>query len=402
MRSGDLYWPTVSGPEPSGNRFEGDAACDVAVIGGGISGALAARALVREGLDTILVDEGAFGLSSSAANTGLLLYEIDRPLHKLIQLVGWERAVHAYRRGLSAIDELEAIATELPVSGGFQSCRFRRVPTLYFASDQRGDREIHDEYVCRKEFGFRVQLLENSDLADFTSIDAPSALWSQGNAEVNPLQFTWLVLEQAIRAGLRAFAHSQVTGVRRVSDGFELAIEQSTLRARRVVYAAGYATSEFLGRRIGDLDTTYAAASQPLPSTDGWHEQCLIWETARPYFYARQTDDGRAIIGGADSERPSDHRDERRIERKVAGLCQRFGRLFPAIAYDPAFEWAGTFGTTHDGLPYLGQLPGREGEYFILAYGGNGTTYSAIGARLIADLIVDRQNADFAVFGFDR
>lgn len=397
MRSGDLYWPTVSGPELSGNRFEGDAACEVAVIGGGISGALAARALVCEGLNAILIDEGAFGLNSSAANTGLLLHEIDRPLHKLIQQVGRERSVRAYRRGLTAIGELEAIAAELR-----EPCGFRRLPTLYFASDPRGEREIRDESLCRREFGFPVQLLERSDLAEITSIDAPSALWSQGNAQVNPLRFTRLVIQQAIRAGLRAFTYSQVTGVRRVSDGFELAIGPHTLFARRVVYAAGYATGHFLGCTIGNLDTTYAAASQPLTSTDGWPEQCLIWETARPYFYARQTDDGRSIIGGADSERSGDHRDQQQVERKIAALRGQFARLFPAIPFQPAFEWAGTFATTHDGLPYLGQLSGREREYFILAYGGNGTTFSAIGAKLIADLIVGRPNADAAVFGFDR
>jgi glycine/D-amino acid oxidase-like deaminating enzyme len=397
VRSGELYWPEVSGPAPNAPPLEGDATCEVAIIGGGISGALAARALVREGLDTILVDQGEFGLASSAANTGLLLHEIDKPLARLIELVGRDHAAHAYRRGLSAIHELEAIVATLP-----EPCGFRRVPTLYLASDARGDREVRDEHVCRREFGLPVQLLDGRQLADVSSIKAPSALWSHGNAQFNPYRFTTRVLQQALAGGLRGFANTRIHQVQRSNGGFELLAAKGNIRARRVVYAAGYAAGRFLGRHVGDLDTTYAAASERLTSTAGWPAQCLIWETARPYFYARQTDDGRAIIGGADTERPSDHKDEERIHRKVARLTKHFERLFPAIPYKPAYEWAGTFGTTRDGLPYLGQLSGRDNEYFILAYGGNGTTFSAIGAQLVADLIVGRANADAAVFRFDR
>jgi glycine/D-amino acid oxidase-like deaminating enzyme len=397
LHSGNLYWPKDSGPSPETPRLEGDAACDVAIIGGGISGALVARSLVREGLDTVLIEQGELGLTSSAANTGLLLHEIDKPLTKLIDLVGRERAVHAYRRGLAAIEELAGIAAELP-----GACSFKRVPSLYLASDEQGDREVREEYDCRREFGFHLQLLERHALGEMSSIAAPSALWSQGNAQVNPLRFTQLVLGKSMAAGLRAFAHTKVEQVTLTGEGFELRTTEGVVRCRRVVVAAGYATGKFLGRQMGDLDTTYAAASAPLSTTDGWPAQCLIWETARPYFYARQTDDGRAIIGGADTERPDDHASPSRTKRKVASLIEKFQQLFPAIPYRPEFEWAGTFGNTRDGLPYLGQLPGRKNEYFLLAYGGNGTTFSAIGAKLIADLIVGRPNLDATLFGFDR
>jgi glycine/D-amino acid oxidase-like deaminating enzyme len=397
VRSGKLYWPEVSDVPPSAPRLEGDIRCDVAIVGGGISGALAARALVREGLDAVLIEQGEFGLSSSAANTGLLLHEIDQPLTKLIKRIGREHAVYAYRRGLAAIDGLEAIAAELP-----EPCGFRRVPTMYFASDEQGDREIRNEHNARREFGLPATLLERRDLANLSSVDAASALWSHGNAQVNPLRFTILVLEQSRAGGLRGFARTRIERVRRIGSGFELTAAEGRIHARRIVYAAGYACSQFLGGPIGDLDTTYAAASVPLSSTEGWPEQCLVWETARPYFYARQTDDGRAIIGGADSERSTDHLDENRIVRKVARLRNQFERLFPAINCEPAFQWAGTFGNTRDGLPYLGQIPGREDEYFILAFGGNGTTFSAIGARLIAGLLAGRSNRDAEVFRFGR
>jgi glycine/D-amino acid oxidase-like deaminating enzyme len=128
----------------------------------------------------------------------------------------------------------------------------------------------------------------------------------------------------------------------------------------------------------------------------------LIWETARPYFYARQTHDGRAMIGGADSAFASDHKRDGLVERRVARVVRRFKRLFPDIPFEPAYGWAGTFGESPDGMPYIGQPPGRGSAYFAIGYGGNGITFSTIASRLITDLYLRRANADAGVFGFDR
>jgi glycine/D-amino acid oxidase-like deaminating enzyme len=112
-----------------------------------------------------------------------------------------------------------------------------------------------------------------------------------------------------------------------------------TIGARRVVCAAGYESDQFLDRPAGTLHSTYALASEPLASQAGWPERCLIWETARPYFYARQSEDGRAIIGGGDTIFSTDHQRDNLLERKVVQLAARFRKLFPAIELTPEFAW---------------------------------------------------------------
>jgi glycine/D-amino acid oxidase-like deaminating enzyme len=61
-----------------------DKSCEVAVIGGGITGTLVAYQLVQEGVETVLVDKRDVGAGSTAASTALLLYEIDTELHELL------------------------------------------------------------------------------------------------------------------------------------------------------------------------------------------------------------------------------------------------------------------------------------------------------------------------------
>jgi glycine/D-amino acid oxidase-like deaminating enzyme len=174
------------------------------------------------------------------------------------------------------------------------------------------------------------------------------------------------------------------------------------IRARRIVFATGYESQKYVRQKIGGLNSTYAVASEPLESFAGWPDGCLIWETARPYFYARQSEDGRAMIGGDDTAFHDDHERDRLVERKVERLKARFEKLFPAIQFTPAYAWAGTFGETKDGLAYIGQPDDQPRAYFAVGYGGNGITFGVIAARLITDLYVGRPNADAAIFRFGR
>jgi glycine/D-amino acid oxidase-like deaminating enzyme len=69
----------------------------------------------------------------------------------------------------------------------------------------------------------------------------------------------------------------------------------------------------------------------------------------------------------------------------------------------PAFAWAGTFAETEDGLPFFGpheQYGPRV--HFAMAYGGNGITYSLIGAELIRDALLGKKHPCAALFGFAR
>jgi glycine/D-amino acid oxidase-like deaminating enzyme len=170
-----------------------------------------------------------------------------------------------------------------------------------------------------------------------------------------------------------------------------------------VVFATGYETPRYIDRKIVKLTSTFALATAPVESFEGWGEdQCLIWETARPYFYARTTSDGRVIMGGADQPFATTHKQEELLNRQTTKLSKQFTQLFPAIPIDVDWRWGGTFGETKDGLPYIGTVPQFPHGYFALGYGGNGITFSYIAAELLLDLFLQRPNSDLEILRFDR
>lgn len=397
LRSGVPYWPAAGIVGRNYPSLKENLSTDVVVLGGGITGALIAHQLAKNRIACVLLDRGTIGRGSTTASTGLLQYEIDTPLVELIGKVGEQHAAHAYRRGLRAIKEIEELTRELGDDCGFV---FR--DSLYFASHWWHQWRLKSEYECRRTLGFDVDYLSRKEVRAITSIDSVGAIRSRGDAQIDPLRFTLRLMDAASDLGLQAFAGTAAVTIAEQDHSVHVQSEHGSVQAKQVVYAIGYDVREFLHESIGNFNSTYALCSQPNLRVPGWPDDCLIWETARPYFYARRTSDGRAMIGGADTAFSNDHKRDQLLSRQTEKLIKRFNQLFPEASFQPDYSWAGTFAETKDGLAYIGQRKGRPRAYFALGYGGNGITFSMIAAKLIHDLIAGRPNDDAAVFSFER
>ncbi|HZZ71981.1 MAG TPA: FAD-dependent oxidoreductase [Pirellulales bacterium] len=397
LRHGTPLW-LAQGPAPIETLpLSSDATADVAILGAGITGALLAYTLVRSGFSVIVLDKRPLGTGSTAASTGLLQYEIDVPLLELIEKVGEAPAVHAYRRGLEAINELESLVRSLNADCGFARC-----DTLYFASHFWHRHRLAQQYECLRHFGFDVEWLDRAGLAEATSIAAAGAIRARGDAQIDPYRLTQALLHQAIAHGAQAYSNTEVLEIAADQSPAVLLTGSHRVTADKIVFATGYDSNRYLRTKLGSLHSTFAVVSEPLKSNAGWPADCLLWETARPYFYARRSEDGRAIIGGEDTSFSSDHYSDRLIEHKAKKLAERFAELFPQIEFIPEFAWGGVFGESADGLAYIGRPPDQPNCYFAIGYGGNGITFSVIAANLIRDQLLRRPNPDAHVFGFER
>ena len=70
------FWPLKNGLLGVYPPLRKDIACDVVVLGGGISGAFVAETLAGEGLRVVVLDKREIGGRSTSASTALLQYEI--------------------------------------------------------------------------------------------------------------------------------------------------------------------------------------------------------------------------------------------------------------------------------------------------------------------------------------
>jgi len=399
LRTGQPYWPLRSGLLHVYPPLDREERADVAVLGAGITGAVVAQRLAAAGLDVVVVDRHDVGLGSTAASTSLLQYETDMALSDLIARRGEADAVRAWRLGQEAIDSLEALLPSLA-----DRCDFARRRSVYLAGSDDDVAGLRAEYATRARHGFEVQWLEGASLADAYAFRRPAAIVSEGDAELDVYRLTHALLQSALGHGARVYDRTHVSRV--VADGSGVVLETTRgprVRAGQLVCAAGYQASEYLGRRAGSLHSTWAFASEPMAAPiPGWPDAALVWETARPYVYMRRTPDDRVIIGGEDEPFKGRHQGLQTLSRKTTRLVERFRALLPGVSIEPAFSWAGVFGTTHDGLPFIGQVHDWPRTWFALGYGGNGITFSTMAAGILEALVLGRPHPDAHLFRFGR
>ena len=391
------FWPIRDGLPAAFPPLTKNVACDVAVIGGGISGAMIAHQLTEAGIETVVLDRREVAHGSTAGNTGLLLYEVDEPLHRLSRQIGREPAERAFRRCRHAID----VAAKLARQSAFD-CGFERKSSLYLAATRAHLPRLEREFEARRSAGFDVEWWTRGQLARESTLPHPAAILSTGAAQLDPYRLAYGLLLAAEAAGARVHDRTAVTRWTFRRRGVDLFTSRGArVRTQRLVIATGYESEKFLPNRVGALHSTYAVISEPVAEFAGWPvDRCLLWDTAEPYLYLRTTKDGRALIGGYDEPFRDPQARDRLLPAKARALQRRFRQLFPRIPFEVATAWAGTFGSTTDGLPVIGAHPNVPHTWFALGFGGNGTTFSVIAAEIIRDALLGRADPDADLFAF--
>lgn len=399
LKSGYPFWAIKNGLMRAFPALQSDLRCEVAVVGGGITGALIADALAEAGHEVVLVEQRDIGWGSTAASTALLQYEIDTHMTDLAERYGEDDAVAAYRGCAAAVERLHVLA------GGLRDVGFARTHSLYYASRRRHRSAFEAEYALRLRHGFDVRWLDPATLQARYGFRAPAAILSATAAQIDPYRFTYRLLARLMRGGTRVFDRTTVTAITASTRGVTLRTQAGpVLRAGHVVLAAGYATQQWLYQRVARNRSSYAFVTDPLDADAlGPLRRTLIWESARPYLYLRTTQDDRLLAGGEDDAIDRPARRDARVDRKARRIAAKVGKLLPHLNPTPTFSWGGTFAETRDGLPFIG--PHRQygsRVVFVMAYGGNGITYSMLGADLVRAHLARRRHPLAALFGFAR
>jgi len=394
------WWSVKSGILSIYPPLAADQHGDIVILGGGITGALIAEALTADGHDVIILDARDVGCGSTSASTALLQYEIDTHLIDLEEKHGRQHAELAYRSCYEAIDLLEERIQSL----GLSDCAFTRKDSVYLASRKRDVATLRKEAAARQRAGIPVDVWEPDDIESRFSFSAPLALRSEQGAEVDAYRLAHGLLHLVEKRGARIFDRTRVTGIDYKAAGAIVRTERGpSVRARQIVVAMGYETqSLFQTSGLVDLRSSFAIVSEPMETVPGWWERCLLWESARPYFYLRGDSHGRAIIGGEDASFRNPAARDKLVPAKANKLQKRFVEMFPDAPLEISKAWAGTFGETSDGLAYIGSHAKHPLCHFALGFGGNGITYSLLAAEIIRQQVRGLDHPYAEIYRLDR
>jgi glycine/D-amino acid oxidase-like deaminating enzyme len=383
-------------------RLERDLETDVAVVGGGITGAAIAWRLARAGVRVALVEAARIGRGSTSASTALLMQEPDEDFAVLARRYGTRSAARIWHLSRDATRELVRTLARLRIA-----CSLARRDSVYYAQTTEHIRRLRDEHRRRLAAGLGGRWLEPPAVRRAIGLDAPGAIRTRGNAQVDPFKACVGLMRDAARHGARIFERSPVAATRASRTGVLVETDRARIRAERVIVATGYATPCFkpLQARFRMLNT-YVVATAPLAASERRRiglGGVMMWDTDRPYHYARWTPDRRLLCGGGDRPMVTGARREAALDAGARGVRDHFVRLYPSLA-DVTFEyrWEGLFATTPDGLPYIGPHRRYPRHLFALGYGGNGMTFGFLASKLVLEYYANDSSPDQELFAFNR
>ncbi|GEQ85881.1 oxidoreductase [Patiriisocius marinistellae] len=398
LRSNEPFWLIKNAMDTSYPSLTEDVSSQIVIIGGGITGSLIAYQLLLKKYNVILIEKRDVFNGSSAASTAMLQYEVDVPLHELIEQCGLTLAVSSYKACEKAIFTLYDLSKEIK-----SNCNFELKNSIYFTTNKRDVEYLKTEFKIRKEHGFDVLWLENKELTALGIKDGLAGIKSKSGGCMDPYKFTQDLLKVCVKKGLQIYDRTEIDTINQTNEKLTLKTKDGKkITTEHVVHCTGYESSYTLKENIVKLKSTYALASETLKSIPKSFKDNLFWDTSKPYLYFRNTQDGRIIMGGGDENFKNAKARDGLLEKKSKNLSKQFNETFPDIPFITDYNWAGTFGETKDGLPYMGKPDATKNEHYILGFGGNGITFSIMGMEAIVASIENTPHPFLEYYKFGR
>lgn len=399
LKSNEPFWLLKNGLIASYPSLKSNEKCDVLVVGGGITGSVIAHQMIEDGYDTILIDKRELCNGSTSATTSMLQYEIDVPLYELIEKIGKKGAVLSYKACSDAIDSIEKLTKVIKSKAGF-----KRKKSLYFASKKKDSEWLKKEFKARKQNGFKVQWLEAEHiLAKFEFQNTYGGILSEQGASIDAFQFAHELFMHNAKKGLKIFDKTEMVKVEE-HKGFNMVTVNSgyKIKAKKIIYCIGYESKNLLKENFVNLKSTYAIVSEIDKDKFKNISSTLVWNTDDPYLYMRTTDEGRILIGGGDEDFYGSEKRDALLNKKEKEILKNLQKIKPDYHFYTDFTWAGTFGETKDGLPYISEHEKFKNSYFVLGFGGNGITFSVTGMEMASLFMKNKKHPLSRYFKFGR
>ncbi|QKE06474.1 NAD(P)/FAD-dependent oxidoreductase [Bacillus cereus] len=391
--TGKLFWNRgVS--VPCYPPLENDMICDVLVVGSGEAGAHIAYFLAKIGMSVMLIEKREIACGSTFANVGLLQFFHDKSLTSLIHTFGEEKGVRAYKLCYEALRTMEKVVPTLDIDPQF-------IPrnSLYYASKSEDVSSLQEEYNTLQKYGFPVEYFTEVDIKERYSFTKQAALYTHGDAEVNPCLLAHSLLHKANQMGAIIHEHTEALHIKkRQNDLICYTKTGNQIVAKNIIMATGYEALFGKKEKNTTVETSYAVVTNEIDQFEGWHERSLIWETARPYLYFR-TYKNRIMVGGLDEAMQIQSIGDTKLLHKRDILINIVREMFPQYKNIQAeYYWAAAFGSSHDGLPILKEDKKIHNLFYALLHGGNGTVYGMVFAKIFEQLFTNKEREDFSLF----
>ena len=352
-------WAATAPPAPQTPPLDGDATCDVCVVGGGYAGLSTALHLAERGVPTILLEAKEPGWGGSGRNGGQVIPGLKHDPDELVAMFGPEAGERIARWAGATVD----CVFDLIDRHGMDVPRVRKgwIQGAHTPVGLDLVKKRAGQWAARGVQGARV--LDATEAQSMIGTDKYLGGWiDPRGGTIQPLAYARGLAAAAIKAGARIHGQSPVARLSRKGDRWRVetatvkARTGATVTARRVVLCTNGYTGLVADLVPGLRQTvvapnSYQVATAPLSSNlarsilPGGQ---FVSDTRQLLFYFRLDHQNRLLMGGRGPLR------EPTSDADWAHLVRVADKMFPQVKDVPiAHRWCGRVAVTRDFLPHL-------------------------------------------------
>lgn len=348
--------------------LEGDCKTHTLIIGGGIAGILCAYLLTQEGVDCLLVEADRIGGGITKNTTAKVTSQHGLIYHKLLRTLGPGGAGAYLRANQEALKKYHALCSSI-------DCDFREEDAYVYS---RRDRQaIRQEAAALQKLGFPARFTEDVPLP----FPVAGAVCFPRQGQFHPLKFLG-----AIARELPIREHTKVRGL---APG-RVETSGGVITAENIIVATHFPILNKHGGYFLKLyqSRSYVLALENAPKLPGMY----VDEDTKGLSFRSW---GELLLLGGGGHRTG----------KKGGGWQELEAF--AKEHWPkakiAARWAAQDCMTLDGIPYIGEYArGTRGLYVITGFNKWGMTSAMVGAMILRDLVLGRENPYAALFSPSR
>lgn len=376
-----FWWRAA--PRPDLPRQSAPATADIAIVGSGLTGLVAAIHLAQAGRQVAIFDQGAIGSGASSRNAGFIGRTLKYSFGDLQRQHGTQHAMAVYREMQMAFDSVAETVAACDIH-----CDYQTHGRLVLANTAKQYDEIVDEYRLREQhLGNRFSAIGKSDLrSEIASDRYHGGVVVPDMAALHPGKYHQGLLAKAIALGVGLYPQTPITALKNAGDGWLVSSRDgAATRARSVLLATnGYSGKllPWLQRRLIPFDAWMIATAELDPALMARllpQHRTYIDNNMNIDFLRRSPDGKRVLFGGKTGTKST-------LPVMARRLAAELRAILPDLATTDIDDvWTGRCAATFDLLPHLGQI---DGLHYAVGYCFAGVPMGTHFGRLIANRLL--------------
>lgn len=353
---------------------------DTTVVGGGMSGILAAYHLAKAGKKVALLEAREFVSGTTGGTTAKLTSQHELVYARLLQGASVEIAKLYYEANQEGLKLIESLVDELNID-----CEFEKMDAYVYSQNGIRTAELEREALAYETIGI------NGSMTDATPLhfNVDSALMMEDQAQFHPIKFLHGVLQQLDFMGVKIYQHTMYMESTRENSELTLKTDTPfTVTCDEVIFATLFPAE--------DPDSYYSKTMKPVTShlavyentNTPLHGMYISDDFSKRTFRGAQQDHKHFLIVGGETHETGDDKSNIKRYDKIKQFAENEFGLQDRIGY-----WSEHDLVTPDMRPFIGKIKENDDQMYVMTgYNKWGLAAAATGSQLIADMITGKPN----------